>query len=208
MVLLEFLSFCAKEFANENRDFYLLRYSLSFHNLLAAAFLISFSLSLPAQQPPSNSVDVQREAMRRLSFLAGYWSGPSPSFADRANRFTSPRRKISSTSWTASSSELQVALCENRGNRCTNVDGKILFSALATIAYDDASHTYRFRAYNDGYNDGHYLDTELMRSTDSLRLPERRNLAATTSFGFFNSSLGLRPTSMSSALACAGRRRD
>ncbi|MGB8772009.1 MAG: hypothetical protein WCC92_20520, partial [Candidatus Korobacteraceae bacterium] len=29
--------------------------------------------------------------------------------------------------------------------------------ALATIAYDDASHTYRFRAYNDG----HYLDTEL-----------------------------------------------
>jgi hypothetical protein len=28
---------------------------------------------------------------------------------------------------------------------------------LATISYDDASHAYRFRAFNDG----HYLDTEL-----------------------------------------------
>jgi hypothetical protein len=44
--------------------------------LLAAAFMISFSLSLAAQQPVSNSVDAQREAMRKLSFLAGHWSGP------------------------------------------------------------------------------------------------------------------------------------
>jgi hypothetical protein len=33
----------------------------------------------------------------------------------------------------------------------------VMFSALATISYDDSSHTYRFRAYNDG----HYVDTEL-----------------------------------------------
>src|SRR5271155_24997 len=44
--------------------------------LLATACMISFSLALPAQQPGSNSVDVQREAMRKLSFLAGHWSGP------------------------------------------------------------------------------------------------------------------------------------
>src|SRR5260370_7749427 len=44
--------------------------------LLVAAFMISFSLSLAAQQPVSNSVDAQREAMRKLSFLAGHWSGP------------------------------------------------------------------------------------------------------------------------------------
>ena len=41
--------------------------------------------------------------------------------------------------------------------KSTSADGKVPFSALATIAYDDASHTYRFRAYHDG----HYLDTEL-----------------------------------------------
>jgi hypothetical protein len=36
-------------------------------------------------------------------------------------------------------------------------DGRRVFGALATVAYDDASSTYRFRAYNDG----RYLDTEL-----------------------------------------------
>jgi hypothetical protein len=43
--------------------------------LLAAAFLISFNRPLAAQQPPPNCVEVQREAMRKLSFLAGHWSG-------------------------------------------------------------------------------------------------------------------------------------
>jgi hypothetical protein len=41
--------------------------------------------------------------------------------------------------------------------KATGADGKAQFNALATIAYDDASHTYRFRAYNGG----HYVDTEL-----------------------------------------------
>jgi len=41
--------------------------------------------------------------------------------------------------------------------KSTDADGKVRFSALATVAYDDASRTYRFRAYNEG----HYLDTEL-----------------------------------------------
>src|ERR1700719_5360258 len=45
-------------------------------SLLAGAFMILFSLSLAAQQPVSNNVDAQREAMRKLSFLAGHWSGP------------------------------------------------------------------------------------------------------------------------------------
>jgi hypothetical protein len=45
-------------------------------NLLAAALTISCCLSLAAQQPASTSVDAQREAMRKLSFLAGHWSGP------------------------------------------------------------------------------------------------------------------------------------
>ncbi len=35
---------------------------------------------------------------------------------------------------------------------------KIVFQALAIIAYDDTTSTYRFRAYSDG----HYLDTELI----------------------------------------------
>jgi hypothetical protein len=48
--------------------------------------------------------------------------------------------------------------------KSTSADGKILFSALATIAYDDASNSYRFRAYNDG----HYVDTELTAASDGF----------------------------------------
>ena len=117
--------------------------------LLAAAFLISYSLSLAAQQPPSNSVDVQREAMRKLSFLAGHWSGP-------ATIVRGPGEPLHLTQTEDVEYKLDglVLLIEGKS---TSADGKVVFSALATIAYDDASHTYRFRAYNDG----RYLDTEL-----------------------------------------------
>lgn len=117
--------------------------------LLAAAFMISFSLSLAAQQPVSNSVEAQREAMRKLSFLAGHWSGPvtvvrEPGEALHLTQTEDVEYKLDGL----------VLLIEGKS---TGADGKVLFNALATIAYDDASHTYRFRAYNDG----HYLDTEL-----------------------------------------------
>jgi hypothetical protein len=116
--------------------------------LLAAAF-ISFSLSLAAQQPASNSADVQREAMRKLSFLAGHWSGP-------VNIVRGPGEALHLTQTEDVEYKLDglVLLVEGKG---TGADGKVQFSALATIAYDDASQTYRFRAYHDG----HYLDTEL-----------------------------------------------
>jgi hypothetical protein len=48
--------------------------------------------------------------------------------------------------------------------KSTSTDGKVMFSALATISYDDASHTYRIRAYHDG----HYVDTELSALADGF----------------------------------------
>jgi hypothetical protein len=117
--------------------------------LLAPALLISFSLSLAAQQPVSNSIDAQHEAMRKLSFLAGHWSGPvtivrGPGEALHLTQTEDVEYKLDGL----------VVLIEGKS---TSADGKVLFSALATIAYDDASHSYRFRAYHDG----HYLDTDL-----------------------------------------------
>jgi hypothetical protein len=43
---------------------------------LAAAFIFSLNFPAAAQQPVSNSTDMQREAMHKLAFLAGRWSGP------------------------------------------------------------------------------------------------------------------------------------
>ena len=125
--------------------------SRQFHSgsLLAAAFLVSLGVALAAQQPASSSTDIQREAMRRLSFLAGRWSGP-------VTFVRGPGEPLHLTQTEDVQYKLDglVLLIEGKS---TSADGKVLFSALATIAYDDASHTYRFRAYNDG----HYLDTEL-----------------------------------------------
>jgi hypothetical protein len=118
-------------------------------NLLATTLTISCCLSLAAQQPVSASVDAQREAMRKLSFLAGHWSGPVTIV-----RGPGEPLRLTQTEEVAYKLDGLVLLIEGKS---TSAEGKALFSALATIAYDDASHTYRFRAYNDG----HYTDTEL-----------------------------------------------
>jgi len=124
--------------------------------LLPAAFMISFTPSLFAPQPVSSSVDAQREAMRKLSFLAGHWSG-------RVTIVHGPGEALHLTQTENVEYKLDglVLLIEGKS---TSADGKVLFSALATIAYDDASHTYRFRAYNDG----RYLDRELSVPTNGF----------------------------------------
>ena len=122
--------------------------SLFSRTSFAAAFMISFSLSLAAQHPVSNDVDAQREAMRKISFLAGHWSGP-------ITIVRGPGEPLHLTQTENIEYKLDglVLLVEGKS---TSADGKVLFSALATITYDDASHIYRFRAYSDG----RYLDTE------------------------------------------------
>jgi hypothetical protein len=97
----------------------------------------------------SNSVAAQREAMRKLLFLAGRWSG-----AVAIVRGPVEALHLTQTEDVEYKLDGLVLLIEGKS---TSADGKVLFRALATIAYDDASHTYRFRAYNGG----HYLDTEL-----------------------------------------------
>ncbi len=117
--------------------------------LLAAASMLAFCLPLAAQQPASNSVETQRDAMRKLSFLAGRWSGP-------VTIVRGPGEPLHLTQTEDVQYKLDglVLLIEGKS---TSADGKLLFNALATVAYDDASHTYRFRAYHDG----RYVDTEL-----------------------------------------------
>jgi hypothetical protein len=96
--------------------------------------MISSSLSLAAEQPVSNSVDAQREAMRKLSFLAGHWSGPVT-----IARGPGEVLHLTQTEDVEYKLDGLVLLIEGKS---TSADGKVLFSALATIAYDDASHTY------------------------------------------------------------------
>ena len=117
---------------------------------LSATLCADAQQSQPNPQPPApNPVAVQREAMQKLSFLAGHWSGPAT-----IHRGPGEPLHVTQTEDVQYKLDGLVLLIEGKS---TDLDGKIVFSALATVAYDDATRTYRFRAYNDG----HYLDTEL-----------------------------------------------
>ncbi len=129
---------------------------LRFQTWLGWALLCGLSVALPAQQPRSSSADVQREAMQKLAFLAGHWSGP-------VTIVRGPGEPLHLTQSENVEYKLDglVLLIEGQS---TGADGKAQFQALATIAFDDATHAYCFRAYNDG----HYVDTELTVLTDGF----------------------------------------
>ena len=121
---------------------------LSASGWLAFLLFVFFVLPLAAQQPP-NEVEVQREAMQKLAFLTGHWSGP-------ITISRGPGEPLHRTQTEEVSFKLDglVLLIEGTSR---DASGKTQFQALATVAFEDATHTYRFRAYNDG----HYIDTEL-----------------------------------------------
>jgi hypothetical protein len=123
---------------------------------LAAAFLLGSSLPIAAQQPGMPNVGAQREAMKKLAFLAGHWSG-----SVSISRGPGDPLHLTQSETVQFKLDGLVLLVEGQS---TGPDGKAQFQALATIAYDDATNAYRFRAYNDG----HYIDTELSVQPDGF----------------------------------------
>ncbi len=95
-------------------------------------------------------VAVQKEAMKRLSFLLGTWHG-------EAEVTTGPgaAKKVLQTEEIQMRLDGLVMVLEGTGTLADT--GVVAFRAFATIAFDEATKTYRFRAYNDG----NYVDTEL-----------------------------------------------
>lgn len=117
--------------------------------VLTGIFILASSLRVAAQQPGSNAVRVQRQAMHKLAYLAGRWSGPvtimrGPGQSMHFTQTENVQYKLGGL----------VLLVEGKS---TTAGGKTVFSALATISFDNASHTYRIRAYNNG----HYVDAKL-----------------------------------------------
>lgn len=124
--------------------------------LFALVLALASVPALTAQTAAPNAAAEQRSAMQKLSFLSGRWSGP-------ATVTVAPGRTLHLVQAENVQYKLGglVLLVEGNG---TDASGKAVFSALATIAYDDMSHSYRIRAYNDG----HYLDTELSVASDGF----------------------------------------
>jgi hypothetical protein len=100
-------------------------------------------------QPQRPNVKTQAEAMKKLAFLVGTWTGDATTA--RANQ----KIKVRQTEEVSYKIDGLVLLIEGTGRNPES--GEVMFRALATISYDDAAGVYHFRAYNDGA----YLDTEL-----------------------------------------------
>jgi hypothetical protein len=124
--------------------------------LLAASIFAALDVSLIAQQPAAPGPEIQREAMHKLAFLAGHWSGPIS-----VSRGPGEQAKLTQTEEIQYKLDGLVLLIEGSSR---DSSGNVQFNALATISYDDAAHAYRIRAYHDG----HYLDTELTVAADSF----------------------------------------
>jgi hypothetical protein len=126
------------------------------HSIKAGLLLTVLALPLSAQQAHGPDIQAQRDAMQKLGFLVGHWSGP-------VSIMRGPGEPLKLTQ--AENVQLKldglVMLIEGQS---TGSDGKPQFQALATIAYDDATHAYRIRAYNGG----RYLDTELTVQPDGF----------------------------------------
>jgi len=113
---------------------------------LAAASLIAGM----AQAPRTPDLEVQRAAMKKLSFLIGEWSG-------EASVLRGPGQLVDLSQTESAQFRLDGLLLVIEGVGRTKADGKVALQALGLISFDDESGTYRMRAYNDG----RWLETEV-----------------------------------------------
>ncbi len=109
---------------------------------------ILFASLCCGQQAPN--LPAQREAMKKLAFLVGKWSGGATT-----SRGPNETVKVKQTEEVQFKLGGLLLLIEGTGRNPDTAE--VMFNALATISYDEAAKAYRFRAYNDG----RYLDTDL-----------------------------------------------
>ncbi len=95
-------------------------------------------MSAPA--PPD--VRAQREAMQKLAFLAGKWSGEAS-----VRRGPGDPVRLIQTEEAQYKLDGLILMIEGVGR---TPDGKPVLQALGLVSYDDAAATYRMRAFNDG----------------------------------------------------------
>jgi hypothetical protein len=117
---------------------------------MRAALMCCLVISSAAfAQPQRPNVAAQREAMKKLAFLVGTWTG------DATTMRPDQTIKVKQTEQVSYKLDELLLLIEGTGRNPDS--GKVMFRALATVSYDDVAKAYHFRAHNDGS----YLDAEL-----------------------------------------------
>jgi hypothetical protein len=102
------------------------------------------------QQPRVPDTELQRSAMRKLSFLLAKWSGEA-----RILRGSGEPLELLQTEEAQYKLDGLVLMIEGIGRNKT--EGNVALQALGIVSYDDEAGKYYMRAYNDG----RYLETDL-----------------------------------------------
>ena len=103
-----------------------------------------------AQQQQAPNAEVQRTAMKKLGFLEGRWSGEA-----RIIRASSEPLELAQTERAEYRLDGLILTIEGAGRN--KLDGKPALQAFGIVSYDDATGTYRMRAFNDG----RWIETEI-----------------------------------------------
>jgi hypothetical protein len=107
------------------------------------------------QPPRAPDIEAQRAALKKFDFLVGKWSG-------EARLLRGPGETLELIQTEEAHYKLGGLILIIEGIGKTKADGKVALQALAIVSYDDEAGTYRMRAYNDG----RYLETDLILSED------------------------------------------
>ena len=113
----------------------------------------------PSQMPRTPEVAVQRDAMTKLSFLIGQWSGD-------ASVFRGPGQTAELAQTEEARFKLDGLVLEIEGVGRTKADGKLALQALGLISFDDESGSYHMRAFNDG----RWLESDVKLGDDGKSL--------------------------------------
>lgn len=113
-------------------------------SLLALCASVSMGLAIPAgaQEPRPAGTQEQRDAMQRLSWMDGEWTGT-------ASVYAGPGR-TSSHSHTERIGPMVGGSVKVIEGRTTEADGTVSFNAFAIVSWDDAQDRYMMRSYANG----------------------------------------------------------
>jgi hypothetical protein len=100
-------------------------------------------------------IAAQREAMKKLAFLIGKWSG-------EASVLRGPGQWVQMTQTEEALYKLDGLVLMVEGVGRAKSDGAPVLQALGLVSYDDEAGVYRMRAFNDG----RWLETEVKLAED------------------------------------------
>jgi hypothetical protein len=100
------------------------------------------SASAQGRPDPATLIAAQRDAMKALSFMDGIWRGPAWTLLP-----SGVRHEITQTERIGPMLDGSIKVIEGKGYEA---DGRPSFNAFATISFDVANRTYRFRSHAQG----------------------------------------------------------